>query len=472
MAGTYSSSRMSSAVRCGGAEVSYIPQSAAASLNSAITVGRQVTEMPIIRKLMTREAAEAKAADLFDQLDLPNPERIGKFYPHQLSGGQLQRIMVAMAIMGDPTLLILDEPTTALDVTTQVEVLGAFKVLIRKKNIAALYVSHDLAVVAQLADQIVVLNDGELVEFNHTQALLSSPKAQYTQELIGAIPQVPATVSSRLDFIKSSKPLLEVDGVTAGYGIKKQTVVLRDVSLSVSRGETVGLIGESGSGKTTLGRVIAGLMSPIEGRVLLDGEALPGLISRRSKQQAQRVQFVFQQADLAINPRHKVGKILGRPLDLFHGMQGKVADQRIAELLELVDLPPSFVEKLPHQLSGGQRQRINFARALAAEPQLIICDEITSSLDTIVAEAIMQLLGDLRDRLRMTYVFISHDLSVIANFADHITVMRQGVVVDFGTTEQVLSPPYHEYTELLLDSVPSLETDWLDNVLIKRGSGN
>lgn len=453
-----------------GSDVAYIAQNAASSLNAAITIGRQVTEMPIIRKLMTREEAEELAVGLFRQLDLPNPERIGSYYPHQLSGGQLQRIMVAMAMMCDPTLLILDEPTTALDVTTQVEVLEAFRNVIREKKVAAIYVSHDLAVVAQMADEIMVLKDGEIVELNDTEALLTTPNEPYTRKLLAAIPVVPKSVTSRLEANGSSEPLLQVESVTAGYGAKNQTVVLHDVSLSVSRGETVGVIGESGSGKTTLGRVIAGLMSPISGRVMLDGDALPGLISQRTRDHAHRIQFVFQQADLALNPRHRVAKILGRPLALFQGLRSSEAQRRVAELLELVELPPSFANKFPHQLSGGQKQRINLARALAAETELIICDEITSSLDTLVAESIIQLLRSLRDRLGVAYVFISHDLSTIANFADHIAVMRHGKVVDFGVTEQVLSPPCHAYTELLLDSVPDLDRDWLDNVMAKRAA--
>ena len=414
---------------------------------------------------MSDEQAEARAVDLYRQLDLPDPERIGNLYPHQVSGGQLQRLMAAMAMLCGPKLLILDEPTTALDVTTQVEVLEAFRSLIRHNNTAAIYVSHDLAVVAQIADEILVLKDGNMVEYGQTETIIAEPQADYTKTLISAVKVLPTKIVERDQAHRAESPLLEVDRVTAGYGRGNRIIVLRDVSLSVSRGQTVGVIGESGSGKTTLARVISGLMAPVKGEVRLDGKTLPGKIQKRSNTEARRIQFVFQMADTALNPRQRVSKILGRPLKLFHGMKGKVAEKRVAELLELVEMSPYFAWRFPHQLSGGEKQRINLARALAAEPDLIICDEIASSLDTVVAAAIIQLLRYLCDRLGVSFIFISHDLSTVANFADHIAVMRLGEVVDYGSTADVLTPPYHEYTELLLSSVPELRIGWLDEVM-------
>ena len=448
-----------------GSKVSYIAQSAAAAFNGALTIGQQVTEIPVIRGLMSDEQAEARAVDLYRQLDLPDPERIGNLYPHQVSGGQLQRLMAAMAMLCGPKLLILDEPTTALDVTTQVEVLEAFRSLIRHNNTAAIYVSHDLAVVAQIADEILVLKDGNMVEYGQTETIIAEPQADYTKTLISAVKVLPTKIVERDQAHRAESPLLEVDRVTAGYGRGNRIIVLRDVSLSVSRGQTVGVIGESGSGKTTLARVISGLMAPVKGEVRLDGKTLPGKIQKRSNTEARRIQFVFQMADTALNPRQRVSKILGRPLKLFHGMKGKVAEKRVAELLELVEMSPYFAWRFPHQLSGGEKQRINLARALAAEPDLIICDEIASSLDTVVAAAIIQLLRYLCDRLGVSFIFISHDLSTVANFADHIAVMRLGEVVDYGSTADVLTPPYHEYTELLLSSVPELRIGWLDEVM-------
>jgi peptide/nickel transport system ATP-binding protein len=454
--------------RMRGVEVSYVAQSAAAAFNSALTIGRQVTEIPIIKNLMSRKEANERAVDLYRQLNLPDPETIGQLYPHQVSGGQLQRLMAAMAMLCGPQLLILDEPTTALDVTTQIEVLEAFRSLIRQQGTAAIYVSHDLAVVAQMADEILVLKDGLMVEYNDTEQIIRAPTAGYTKTLMSAVKVLPKTIEERALAHKKDAPLLAVDNVTAGYGPNSRIIVLKDVSISVRSGETVGIIGESGSGKSTTARVISGLMPPVKGEVLLDGNALPRRIAQRSKTEARRIQFAFQMADTALNPRQRVRDILGRPLKFFHGLEGKAADKRVGELLELVEMLPSFAWRFPHQLSGGEKQRINLARNLAAEPDLIICDEITSALDTVVAAAIMQLLKDLRDRLGVAYVFISHDLSTVANFADRIAVMRLGEVVDYGTTAEVLSPPYHEYTELLLASVPDLRTDWLDEVTARR----
>lgn len=451
-----------------GVEVSYIAQSAAASFNSALTIGRQVTEIPIIKKLMSPAEARKRAFELYRQLNLPSPETIGRLYPHQVSGGQLQRVMAAMAMLCGPKLLILDEPTTALDVTTQIEVLEAFRTLIRRQGTAAIYVSHDLAVVAQMADEVLVLKDGEMVEYQATDKIIRDPQAAYTKTLMSAVKVLPQRVDDCHPPRTAEAPLLEVKNVTAGYGARREVIVLKDVSLTAYRGETIGVIGESGSGKSTAARVISGLMSPVAGQVLLEGKPLAGLVRDRSRSETRRIQFAFQMADTALNPRHRVRDILGRPLAFYHAMTDKAADKRIAELLALVEMPSGYAWRFPHELSGGQKQRVNLARALAAEPDLIICDEITSALDTVVAAAIMQLLKDLRDRLRVAYIFISHDLSTVANFAERIAVMKSGEVVDFGTTADILNPPHHPYTELLLASVPELRTDWLDQIMDQR----
>jgi len=457
--------------RMRGVKVSYIAQSAAATFNSAIRIGRQVTEIPVIRGLMSQDEANARAVELYRQLSLPNPETIGNLYPHQVSGGQLQRLMAAMAMLCEPKLLILDEPTTALDVTTQIEVLEAVRSLIRDRGTSAIYVSHDLSVVAQVADSILVLKDGRMVESGSTEQIISAPRETYTKSLIAAVKTLgEAPFASGPSSTPSPTPLLEVDGVSAAYGRGRGLVVLRDVTIRLARGETLGVIGESGSGKSTLGRVISGLMAPILGQVRLEGEVLAGSIARRSNRQAQRIQFAFQMADTALNPRQRVHTILSRPLQLFHGLSGSRAATRIGELLGLVGLPQDMAGRFPHQLSGGQKQRVNLARALAAEPDVIICDEITSGLDTVVAAAVMDLLRDLRSRLGISYIFISHDLSTVADFADSIAVMRLGEVVDAGTTSEVLSPPYHPYTELLVSSVPELRIGWLDEVMERRRS--
>jgi len=447
-----------------GSDIAYIAQSASAAFNRALTIGAQVTEIAVLRGLMTQQQADQRAVSLYRQLDLPNPETIGKLYPHQVSGGQLQRLMAAMAMMCCPKLLIMDEPTTALDVTTQIEVLQAFKSLIHEQKVAAIYVSHDLAVVAQMADDILVLKDGKMVELQPTQKILDNPSEAYTRKLIKAVPQLQASLKKRAEkksASSASNALLTVSNITAAYGSNGK-VVLDNISLTVSKGETVGVIGESGSGKTTLGRVISGLMSPSKGQVELQGRVLNKDCKQRSRDDLRQIQFVFQMAETALNPRHRIRQIIGRPLDFYLGLKGKKAEERIYELLDLVELPADFIDRFPRELSGGQLQRINFARALAAEPKLIICDEITSALDTLVSKAIIELLITIKRRLGVAYIFISHDLSTVAKLADSLAVMRYGEIIECDTTEKVLKPPYHEYTKCLLDSIPKLHTGWLD----------
>ena len=469
-----------------GSDIAYIAQSAAAAFNRALTIGSQVTEIAIIKGLMTRQQAEQRAMSLYKQLGLPNPETIGKLYPHQVSGGQLQRLMAAMAMMCHPKLLIMDEPTTALDVTTQIEVLQAFKYLIHEQNVAAIYVSHDLSVVAQMADDVLVLKDGRMVELNTIQNILDNPREEYTQKLMEAVPQLQLNgITHQSHVVDKNKPtrevseksslncivekkqdneeLLTVSNITAAYRSNSKTV-LNNVSLKVNRGETVGVIGESGSGKTTLGRVISGLMPPSQGQIELKGSVLNKDYRQRSRDDLKQIQFVFQMAETALNPRHRIRQILGRPLDFYLGLKGKKAEERIYELLNLVELPADFIDRFPRELSGGQLQRINFARALAAEPKVIICDEITSALDTLVSKAIIELLINIKKHLGVAYIFISHDLSTVARLADSIVVMRNGEIVDFNTTEQILKPPYHEYTKLLLNSIPKLRTGWLEEI--------
>ena len=452
-----------------GRDVAYVAQSAAAAFNGALRLGLQVTEAPVMKGLLTEGEARAKAVALYRELDLPEPETIGRRYPHQVSGGQLQRMMAAMAMICDPRLLILDEPTTALDVTTQVEVLRAFKKLIRGRNTSAIYVSHDLAVVAQIADHVLVLRNGAMVELGTAKDIIARPAAPYTRELIGAAHVMPATVSPGRpppdpERTGVSAPLLRVSRVTAGYGRKGEHIALRDVSLEAFASRTLGIIGESGSGKTTLGRVIAGLTLARSGKVTFQGRTLGAGVGERDREQLRAIQFAFQMADVALNPRHRVDKILGRPLSFYFDLDEARVERRVRELLALVELPASYASRYPRQLSGGERQRVNLARALAAEPKLIVCDEITSALDTVVAQAILDLLRDLQERLHVGYLFISHDISTVARVADTIAVMQNGEIVEHGPTGTVLRPPHHPYTELLLKSVPDMRTDWLDTL--------
>jgi peptide/nickel transport system ATP-binding protein len=447
--------------------VAYVAQSASAGFNPARTIMDQVIEPALLHHLMSKEAASAKAVELFRSLALPAPETIGERYPHQVSGGQLQRLMAAMALITDPAVVVFDEPTTALDVTTQIEVLAAFKKVIRELGTTAVYVSHDLAVVAQMADRIVVLNGGAVKENGAVAQVLDAPVDAYTRQLLAATRRPEAVLTLPPNLGKHVPPLLEIRGLSAGYGrIDRQGVpavrVLDDVSLSIPRGSTLGVIGESGSGKTTLARVVAGLVDRARGEVLFNGEPLHAQISRRTPEQYRQIQIVFQNADTALNPSHSIADILGRPLAFYHHLRGSAAKKRMLDLLDLVKLPASIATRTPAGLSGGQKQRVNLARALAADPALILCDEVTSALDTVVGAAILDLLAELRRELGVSYMFISHDISTVRAICDEVIVLYAGHRVEAGQRDVLAAPPYHPYTGLLVDSVPALKPGWLD----------
>lgn len=442
-----------------GTEVSYVPQSAAAAFNPSKRIMDQVVEVTEIHRLMPRDQAEAKARDLFRALALPNPDTIGSRYPHQVSGGQLQRLSAAMALIGDPSLVIFDEPTTALDVTTQIEVLRAFRAVMDKSAMAGVYVSHDLAVVAQIADRIIVLKGGEIQEEGTTEQILNAPTHPYTRQLLDAfepVPHVPAA--------SPGGTILEVRGLFAGYGAVRNgepaAKILDDVSFRLERGRNLGVIGESGSGKSTLARAIAGILPAYRGKVRFDGTDLHPDLAHRSKDQLRRAQIVFQLADTALNPAQSVGAILARPLTFYHGTKGAARDRRVIELLDMVHLPAALRHRLPSELSGGQKQRVNLARALAAEPELILCDEITSALDTVVAAAILDLLKELQRELHLSYMFISHDLSTVEAICDEVLVMLKGKVVE-ALPATGMRDATHPYSRLLISSIPQLDTGWL-----------
>jgi len=448
-----------------GNRIAYIAQSAASAFNPSRTIMDQVVEPALIHNLMPRAEAESKAVDLFRALALPFPETIGARYPYQLSGGQLPRLMAAMALITDPELVILDEPTTALDVTTQIEVLRAFKTVVLERGATAIYVSHDLAVVAQMADQIVVLNQGRIREAGAAAQILHAPADDYTRTLMAAAR--PAVRPAPPKIALPAAPLLEIRGMTAGYGKigkdgRPRIPVLRDINLTIERGATLGVIGESGSGKSTIARVIAGLLPPASGQVLLDGETLPPGLQGRSRDQFRRVQLVFQNADTALNPAHSVGRILTRPLAFYHGLKGNAARMRVLELLDLIRLPATLIDQPIGGLSGGQKQRINLARALAADPQLILCDEVTSALDTVVGAAILELMAELRRELGIATMFISHDISTVRAICDDILVLYAGTMVETGPREAFGVAPFHPYTDLLIGSVPEMRAGWLE----------
>ena len=454
-----------------GQRVAYLAQSAAATFNPALTIGEQVTESCVLHGILDQKQANERAETLYRALELPDPDRLGKRYPHQVSGGQLQRLMAAMALCGKPDLLVLDEPTTALDVTTQIEVLKAFKSVIKQEGSAAIYVTHDLSVVAQIADHIVVLYAGEVQEHGSAEQVVNQPTHDYTRRLMRAVRPPPAAGQGdeTLGEHKRDVPALKVKDITAGYGRKRNGVpeitVLRDVNVSIERGHTVGVIGESGCGKSTLARVMAGLLPAAHGQVLLDGNDLQPALQKRDRSELQKIQFVFQMADTALNPRQRIDHILGRPLEFYLGLKGKEKRRRIMELLDMVELPQDFAGRYPEELSGGQKQRVNLARALAASPEVLLCDEVISALDSIVGANVIELLKRLRKQTGVSFVFISHDLSTVASFADEIVVLYAGRVVEQGPADQVLSPPYHPYTRLLISSVPELRVGWLEETM-------
>lgn len=443
-----------------GHEVTYVAQSAAAAFNPAKRLMEQVIETSLHHKLMTRPAAEARAIELFRKLGLPNPETFGTRYPHQVSGGQLQRAMTAMALCPQPDLVIFDEPTTALDVTTQIDVLVAIKAAIRDTGVAALYITHDLAVVAQVADDILVLRGGKKVEYGSTDQIINAPREAYTQALVSV---------RSIDHVEKSEapPVLSVANVTARY---KGTNfdVLKNVTLDLPAGQTLAVVGESGSGKSTLARVITGLLPAAQGRITFAGRTLSPDLASRSKDDLRELQMIYQMADTAMNPRQTVGTIIGRPLEFYFGLKGEAKRTRIQELLEEIEMGAGFIDRYPAELSGGQKQRVCIARALAAKPKLIICDEVTSALDPLVADGILKLLLNLQAREGVAYLFITHDLATVKAIADKIAVMYRGQVVRYGSKTDVLTPPFDDYTDLLLSSVPEMQLDWLEQVLHHR----
>ena len=445
-----------------GVRVSYVAQSAAAAFNPAHRLIDQFSETPIQHGQMNASEADQRGRELFRQLELPDPDHFGDRYPHQVSGGQLQRAMTAMAMGCQPEIVVFDEPTTALDVTTQIEVLAAIKEAVHSRGSAAIYITHDLAVVAQVADRIMVLRYGDLIEEGETRDLLSNPTEEYTKRLLA----VRSLREERSEQV-SDAVVLKVDGITARYPNADQDV-LEGVSVEVERGKTVALVGESGSGKSTLARVITGLLPPERGQVFYQGKILPADLQDRGKEDLRRVQMIYQMPDVALNPRQRVRDAIGRPLEFYLNMRGKERSARVAQLLEQIELPVDFEERYPAQLSGGEKQRVCIARALAAEPDLIICDEVTSALDQLVAEGILELLQRLQSELGVSYLFITHDLATVKAIADDIVVMYQGKIVEQGPKQEILTPPHEDYTALLLSSVPEMDPGWLDNLMSNR----
>jgi peptide/nickel transport system ATP-binding protein len=464
--------------RARGVRVAYVAQSAAAAFNPAMTLLDQVTEGPVRHRLMGRAEARQRAVEAFRALDLPDPEHFGERYPHQVSGGQLQRAMAAMAISCSPDVLVLDEPTTALDVTTQIEMLAHLKKLIALYGTAALYISHDLAVVAQIADRIMVLRYGKMVEEGTATQILTAPRTDYARALVAE--RQAASRSASTGDTSRGATLLAIDNMTVRFGERD---VVKAATFTISKGETVAVVGESGSGKTTLALAICGqvvrhtgnvrlagteVAPRPSGSVLAAGTPLAPRHNRRSREELRRIQLVFQLPDVALNPRHTVEAIIGRPATFYFGLRGAALKARVDELLAAVGLDASLASRLPGQLSGGQKQRVCIARALAAKPDLIICDEVTSALDPLVAEEILKLLHRLQEELGLAYLFITHDLGSARRISHRAVVMLQGEIVAEGPAAEVFDEPSHPYLIKLLASVPELRVGWLDEILRGR----
>ncbi len=440
-----------------GREVCYVAQSAAAAFNPAHKLMDQVVEATVEHGTATRAEAEKRARALFRKLSLPDPDNIGNRYPHQVSGGQLQRVMTAMALCSEPDLIVFDEPTTALDVTTQIDVLAAIKDAIRDTGVAALYITHDLAVVAQVADQIMVLRHGKLVEWGDTRQIIKEPRQEYTNKLV-SVHEI-----EHQEKTPGASPVLSVQNVTASYGGGMD--VLKNVSVDIHPGQTLAVVGESGSGKSTLARAITGLLPPRNGSIAFNGRTLSNALRERTRDDLRELQMIYQMADVAMNPRQTVATIIGRPLEFYFNMRGRERDAAVAELLEKIEMGKGFADRYPAELSGGQKQRVCIARALAAKPKLIICDEVTSALDPLVAHGILRLLLDLQAEEDVAYLFITHDLATVKSIADSIAVMYRGEVVRYGSKSEVLAPPFDDYTDLLLSSVPEMEIGWLEKAI-------
>ncbi|WP_440995052.1 ABC transporter ATP-binding protein [Arhodomonas sp. SL1] len=440
-----------------GRDAGMIFQEPMTALNPVMRVGEQIEEALRAHVEMGKQRRRERVIELLEAVGLPEPDNLRRSYPFRLSGGQRQRVMIAMALALEPRLLIADEPTTALDVTTQKQILELIQRMQRELGMGVMFITHDFGVVAEIADRVAVMQHGRCVELGTADEVLNRPQHPYTRELIAAVPHY---IEHRDAFDRQGEPLLDAQGVRKVFNLGggflrkgRQLVAADDVSLTIHPGETVGIVGESGSGKSTLGRCLLGLHKADGGRILFDGTDLARLKGRAFHPFRRRIQMVFQDPYASLNPRYKVGHIVAQG-PLAFGMPTHEAMARARELLELVGLDASAAGRFPHEFSGGQRQRISIARALALEPELLVADEPVSALDVSVQTQVLDLLDDIRHRLGLAMMFITHDLRVAAQVSDTIAVMQTGQIVETGTAREVFSNPQHPYTRQLLDAIP------------------
>ena len=442
-----------------GKEVAYIFQEPMTALNPLFTIGYQIVETLRNHFDMGPKEAQARALELIRMVDIPNPEQSINKYPHQLSGGQRQRAMIAQALACDPALLVADEPTTALDVTVQAEILDLMRGLKDKLNSAILLITHDMGVVADMADEILVMKDGITVEKGTADQIFNNPRHPYTQQLLGAVPKLGSTKKRVLPYREDAKPapVLSLTNVTIEYpkrGRQPAFTAVKNFNLEIYPGEIVGLVGESGSGKTTVGRAAIGLLPVKEGSIQVVGNEIAGATQKELFLSRHHTGIVFQDPASSLNPRLPIGESIGEPLFLAGFAKGAELAQKVEELLDQVELPRSYRNRYPHELSGGQRQRVGIARALALTPDLLIADEPTSALDVSVQARFLDLLQDLQAKLNFACLFISHDLAVVDILSHRIAVMQDGVLVEVGDRDQILKNPENDYTKRLISAVP------------------
>lgn len=467
-----------------GAEIAMIFQEPMSALNPSMTCGKQVAEILVQHKGLSKAAAKAQTIALFEKVRIPLATKKYDAYPYELSGGQRQRVVIAMAIACKPRLIIADEPTTALDVTVQKEVLLLLKDLQKEFGMAMIFISHDLGVVKEIADKIVVLYRGKTIESGLTNDLIHSPQQAYTKGLLGSRPPVkgkPKRLPTVQDFLnnipvdhqerpnslaqlESQSPILEITNLHKWFGERswfsnsKGTFhALKDINLKVYPGETIGLVGESGCGKTTLGRCIVRLLKPENGEIFYNGQDISRLSGKRLRNLRSEIQYIFQDPFASLQPRMKVGEAIAEPMEVHKiGKSHHERKEKVLELLSRVGLDRAAYDKYPHEFSGGQRQRIGIARTLAVNPKLIICDESVSALDVSVQAQVLNLLNELKESFGFTYIFISHDLNVVRYMSDHLVVMQKGTIKEYGPAEDVYLNPQSTYTKELIESIPKL----------------